>query len=573
MVLRIVAALLLVVAIGLAWPAVRHLRERPPSPTPPVRLSLAAPPGSELGSGDEALDAAISPDDRSMVFVATTDGTPRLWRRAVDADRAESLSGTDGAQLPAWKPAGNVVAFFSERRLKQIAVADGVVRDLADASAPAGATWLPDGSLLFSPESRGPIRHLQRGMVMNATTLRTGDRAHVFPIAAAADGAFVYTAVRDDGSRVARLVEPKGEHELITTGGHAQLVGDLLLFIRDNVLLAQRYDPVTGVLVGRATSLASGVGVSASGRGLFAASARLLLSATFAPRARALTWLSLEGSPPTTIGEPADYWQARLSPDDRYVALTVTAPLIRTLDIRVVPTTGGAIVEPLTLALAADSDPVWSPDGRRIVFRSLQKGQPDLFVHTAHQTEATDAGRDTDRLERRTCTVSGARSEKRLRSLDVHAGDRRAAGAGEKRLQRNRWSLVARWPMDCLRLGRIGAAGRLRRDLGRQVEGPRLACGRVAPTVAPRRRRDPVPARHTHHARRHRPVIESRRRLRVAIPGGALSHRCAWRARLRRRPSARRHRGAAAGATARADAGHRPGRLEIASITTVERRL
>jgi len=390
MVLRIVAALLLVVAIGLAWPAVRHLRERPPSPTPPVRLSLAAPPGSELGSGDEALDAAISPDDRSMVFVATTDGTPRLWRRAVDADRAESLSGTDGAQLPAWKPTGGVIAFFSERTLKQISLADGVVRDLADASAPAGATWLPDGSLLFSPESRGPIRHLQRGMVMNATTLRTGDRAHVFPIAAAADGSFVYTAVRDDGSRVARLVEPKGEHELITTGGHAQLVGDLLLFIRDNVLLAQRYDPATGVLVGRATSLASGVGVSASGRGLFAASARLLLSATFAPRARALTWLSLEGSPPTTIGEPADYWQARLSPDDRYVALTVTAPLIRTLDIRVVPTTGGGIVEPLTLALAADSDPVWSPDGRRIVFRSLQKGQPDLFVHTAHQTEATD---------------------------------------------------------------------------------------------------------------------------------------------------------------------------------------
>ena len=96
--LRIVAAVLLVVAIALAWPAIRHVREQPPPPPPTVRLALAAPPGAELGSGDDALDAAISPDERSVVFVATTDGIPRLWRRALDTDRAESLNGTEGAQ-------------------------------------------------------------------------------------------------------------------------------------------------------------------------------------------------------------------------------------------------------------------------------------------------------------------------------------------------------------------------------------------------------------------------------------------------------------------------------------------
>jgi Tol biopolymer transport system component len=65
------------------------------------------------------------------------------------------------------------------------------------------------------------------------------------------------------------------------------------------------------------------------------------------------------------------------------------APLLRTLDISVVPA-GGGTSEPLTLALAADSDPVWSPDGRRIAFRSLQSGRPAIYAKRAHDKDAED---------------------------------------------------------------------------------------------------------------------------------------------------------------------------------------
>jgi Tol biopolymer transport system component len=396
---RIVAAALLIIATALAWPASRHLRERPPAPPRPVRLTFAPPPGAELGSGDEALDAAMAPDERTIVFVATTDGMPRLWRRLVDGDRAEPLAGTDGAQLPAWKPTGGAISFFSGQKLKQLSLADSTVRDLADAPAPSGASWLADGSLLFAPDSRGPIRRLSGGSMSEATKLQSSDRAHAFPIAIGTHGSFVYTAVRNDGSRVARIMDDGVERELAPTTGHAQVIGDLLLYTRDGVLFAQRYDSAIGALVGRATSVASAVGVSTSGRGLFSASSRLLLSAPFAPRARTMTWLALDGKPPTTAGEPGDYWQARLSPDDRFIALTVTAPLLRTLDIVVLPSDGTGDTEQLTRALAADTDPVWSPDGSRVLFRSFQQGLPHLFTHAVHRKDADDEAFDRSPLD------------------------------------------------------------------------------------------------------------------------------------------------------------------------------
>jgi len=387
---RIVGTALVIVVMALAWPAVRHWRERPPAPPPSVRLSFAAPTGAELGSVDDVLDAAIAPDERTIVFVATTDGTARLWRRLLDVDRAEPLAGTDGAQLPAWKPTGNAISFFSAQKLKQISLIDTTVRDLADAPAPSGASWLADGSLLFAPDSSGPIRRLTGGKVSDATKLQASDRAHLFPSATGVGDGFVYTAVRTDGTRVARIVHQGVEHELAPTSGHAQLIGDLLLYIRDGVLFAHRYDGAVGALVGRPTVVSTPVGVSPSARGLFAASPRLLLSAPFAPRARTVTWLALDGKPPMTAGEPGDYWQARLSPDDRWIALTLTAPLLRTLDIAVVPSDGKGDIDRITRALAADSDPVWSPDGTRVLFRSFQQGPPRLFTHAVHQTEADD---------------------------------------------------------------------------------------------------------------------------------------------------------------------------------------
>jgi Tol biopolymer transport system component len=385
----IIGALILATA-GLAIPGVRHLREVPPPPPPTLTLTLGAPQSGELGAGDEPLDAAISPDQRQVVFAATRDGTTMLWRRTLASDRTEALAGTLGAQLPSWSPTGDALAFFAGTQLKKLSLADGLVSDLAQAPTPSGATWLPDGSILFAPQSTGTIRRLRDGTTSDATTLRPGDRAHVFPISTGNGADFVYTALGESGRRTVRLVHDRGERDLTGTSGHGQVVAGHVLVVRDEALLAYRLDDAAGTLRGQAATLATSVGTTRTGRNLFVASPRMVLSSRSSSRARELAWFDLTGTRTGTMGQAGDLWQVRLSPDDRHAAVTLMAPLLRTLDIAVVPAASTEPSQPLTLALAADTDPVWAPDGRRITFRSLQTGRPALFSKRVHDKDAEE---------------------------------------------------------------------------------------------------------------------------------------------------------------------------------------
>jgi Tol biopolymer transport system component len=95
-----------------------------------------------------------------------------------------------------------------------------------------------------------------------------------------------------------------------------------------------------------------------------------------------LVWYSREGKRLSTVGEPADYSNPAISPDQKKVAVCIRDPQTKTRDIWVIDLQRGGTSR-LTFDPGDDKNPTWSPDGARIAFSSDRKGHFDIYVKPA----------------------------------------------------------------------------------------------------------------------------------------------------------------------------------------------
>jgi eukaryotic-like serine/threonine-protein kinase len=139
-----------------------------------LRFEINPPRGTEFAFGG-SLSAAVSPDGRMIAFVTVSDGATKLWTRPVDSIEARRLPGTDGAERPFWSPDSRSVGFFAEGKLKRIELSGGPPATIANAGAARGATWFPDGTVVFASQAiSGFQRRLLR--VRSPTATRSATR-------------------------------------------------------------------------------------------------------------------------------------------------------------------------------------------------------------------------------------------------------------------------------------------------------------------------------------------------------------------------------------------------------------
>ena len=107
---------------------------------------------------DQPTSFALSPDGRQIVFVASGDGTSRLWLRSLATTTAQPLPSTEGATAPFWSPDSRAIGFFAGGGLKRLDLGGGAPQTLARVIGGQGGTWNADGVILFAPNNKPPDR-------------------------------------------------------------------------------------------------------------------------------------------------------------------------------------------------------------------------------------------------------------------------------------------------------------------------------------------------------------------------------------------------------------------------------
>src|SRR5262249_29627876 len=130
---------------------------------------------------------ALSPDGRTLAFVAQSSVARALWVRALDSETARALPGTDGAATPFWSPDGRSLGFFSAGKLRRIDTDGGTPAVLADTPGGGrGGSWNANGVILFNAVNDGPLLKVSAagGPAMPLTTIDASqhENSHRWPM-------------------------------------------------------------------------------------------------------------------------------------------------------------------------------------------------------------------------------------------------------------------------------------------------------------------------------------------------------------------------------------------------------
>ncbi len=348
---------------------------RAPPPRSPTYFHAAVP--------FPANDLALSPDGRTLVMVADSEKANDyvLWTHEIGSARATALEGTEGASYPFWSFDGRSIGFFSDAKLKKVDAAGGPVQILCDASNARGGTWNRDGVIVFAPDVLGGLWRIPSGggspVELTKPDTSRSEASHRWPVFLPDGKHFLYLAANFsrrpgiNGLFVASLDSAERQLVVETRSNAAYAEPGYLLYLRDRTLVAQPFDLRRNALHGEPRTLSVDVLYFPQVyRGVFSAGSGDVLVRQHGRGAHLsqLTWFDRNGKPAGTVGQPSWYDNVKLSPDGRRIAADQTDPEGST-DLWIQDPARDAITR-LTFDPGLDVNPVWSPDGSRLLYSS-----------------------------------------------------------------------------------------------------------------------------------------------------------------------------------------------------------
>lgn len=376
-------------AVALVAVAVAAFRwqDRPAQPAQIMRFNISFQDDVRYSIGEDFVrSASISPDGKWVVFTGSDQATAtaRLFVRRIDSVQAMPLQGTENGTEPFWSPDSSSVGFYAGGKVLVANIGSGQVRDIADAAATGGGSWNDRGQILISLQNPGPLVRLAAagGTPVPVTTLEPDEIDHDWPQFLDDGDHFLYMSRGRTSAAnkvyLASLSSPGRTLMLEGVPGFVYAPPDRVLYVRNNVLFSEKLDLKRARLGGAPVALAENAlpPFSASRTGA-------LTYRTVPTRPNPLLWIEPDG---TVIGEaaaPGYYTDPQVSPDGTQIALAVRDSPGGAYDIAILDVATRALRK-LTVSPAVERAPVWSPDGKSIVYLSVRPDAPGLYRRSAN---------------------------------------------------------------------------------------------------------------------------------------------------------------------------------------------
>jgi serine/threonine-protein kinase len=352
-------------------------------------VRLEATLGADVSLVNYQASLAISPDGMTLVFAAQDrHGVQQLYVRHLSDLHALALPGTVNGRDPFFSPDSRSIGFFAEGKLKKMALTGGAPVTIAAAPDDRGGTWADDGSIVFQGNQRGfGLSRVSSagGTPVPLTTLTGTELTHRWPQVLPGGKAVLYTAHSnmvgfDDATLVVQRI-PDGAPTVVQRGGYygRYLRSGHLVYVHQGTLFAEPFDlarlEAVGTPVPVVEDISGYTGAGSGGAGGLAGSIFAAWSDTGMAVYRAGTeegaapirWMDHTGTVATLLATPMNWANLQFSQDGRQLALDIDNGRA---EVFVYELARETLTQLTTLDASLNSKPIWTPDGRRIVYRS-----------------------------------------------------------------------------------------------------------------------------------------------------------------------------------------------------------
>ena len=359
-----------------------------------TRFSFALPDEQSLPYAAQR-SLALAPDGSRLAFVVQEpDGSTRIYQRPLDRLESYPVPDTEGAREPFFSPDAKWLGFVTRvegaHRLERSSFEGGIPVVFHEESlAPrGGAVWTDEDEIVFAGADglRGISSNGGVARLMACNGSAAAGEVCRWPEMLPGGSGLIYTvgpeSADSEAFRIVAESSVTGERHILVEGGSAARYSRTghIVYAQGGSLFAAPFDPAKLRITMPPTRLASDVVTDPeTGAAQFAVSAEgtLAFVAGASPGGQRFLGLDDTGRPSWSGDSGVRHRGAfRLSPDGRTVAVAFEER--GSVDIRLYDLESHDLRRFTTGE--SDEAPVWSPDGDRLVFRSVKSGRPGLFV-------------------------------------------------------------------------------------------------------------------------------------------------------------------------------------------------